>query len=90
MSGPGNSLNALPARELQVVQLVMHSYPSRAVARELGISAQTEQVHRKNIYQKLGLSLHNELFSLFFDALAEPASSGGDPLENLRACREPT
>ncbi|GAB3271397.1 helix-turn-helix domain-containing protein [Parahaliea aestuarii] len=70
----------LTPRERDVVQRVLRGYPSKAVARELGISTQTEQVHRKNIYQKLGLSSHNELFSLFFDALAQPFCPGEDPL----------
>ena len=75
--------SVLTPREREVVQLVLRGYPSKAVAKELGISNQTEQVHRKNIYQKLGLSSHNELFSLFFDALTQPAVTGGDPLANL-------
>ncbi|WP_116364330.1 response regulator transcription factor [Parahaliea mediterranea] len=70
----------LTPRERDVVQRVLRGYPSKAVARELGISTQTEQVHRKNIYQKLGLSSHNALFSLFFDALAQPFRPGEDPL----------
>lgn len=70
----------LTPRERQVVQRVLRGHSSKVVARELGISAQTEQVHRKNIYQKLGLSSHNELFSLFFDALAQPFRAGEDPL----------
>ncbi|MBT4521964.1 MAG: hypothetical protein HOC23_18350 [Halieaceae bacterium] len=75
--------SVLTPRELQVVQLVLKGYPSKESARQLGISNQTEQVHRKNIYQKLGLSSHNQLFSLFFDALAEPSQATGDPLASL-------
>lgn len=73
----------LTRRERDVVQLILRGHASKAVARELGISAQTEQVHRKNIYQKLGLSSHNALFSLFFDALAQPLTPGSDPLASL-------
>ena len=72
--------SCLTPRERDVVQWVLRGYPSKLVARELGISTQTEQVHRKNIYQKLGLSSHNELFSLFFDALVQPCDSNTDPL----------
>lgn len=79
----GSSL--LTPRERDVVQLILRGYPSKSVARELGISAQTEQVHRKNIYQKLGLSSHNQLFSLFFDALAQPLRPGVDPLVAINA-----
>jgi DNA-binding CsgD family transcriptional regulator len=77
----GSSL--LTPRERDVVQLILQGYPSKAIARELGISSQTEQVHRRHIYHKLGLSSHNELFSLFFDALAQPFSPGSDPLGTL-------
>ncbi|MFK8050587.1 MAG: LuxR C-terminal-related transcriptional regulator [Halioglobus sp.] len=73
----------LTPRELEVVQLVLKGYPSKLAAKTLGISGQTEQVHRKHIYQKLGLSSHSELFSLFFDALAQPSNDGSDPLVAL-------
>lgn len=70
----------LTPRERDVVQLILKGYPSKQIARELGISTQTEQVHRKNIYQKLGLSSHNQVFSLFFDALVQPCDDDTDPL----------
>lgn len=73
----------LTPRERDVVQLILKGYPSKQIAKALGISAQTEQVHRKNIYQKLGLSSHNQVFSLFFDALAQPCDDDADPLTAL-------
>jgi DNA-binding CsgD family transcriptional regulator len=73
----------LTPRELDVVQLVLKGYPSKIAAKAMGISGQTEQVHRKNIYQKLGLSSHSELFSLFFEALAQPSREDVDPLSSL-------
>ena len=54
------------------------------MARELAISTQTEQVHRKHIYHKLGISSHSELFTLFFDAIAQTGTEK-DPLLSLRA-----
>lgn len=80
----------LTPRERDVVQLVLKGYPSKRVARELGISSQTEQVHRKNIYQKLGLSSHSELFSLFFDALVQTCDTNEDPLAQLLKNKETT
>jgi len=77
----GSSL--LTPREREVVQLVLRGHPSKTVASSLGISTQTEQVHRKNIYHKLGLSSHNGLFSLFFDALAQPLTDNQDPIPEL-------
>lgn len=76
--------STLTPRERDVVRLILRGYPSKSVARELNISTQTEQVHRKNIYQKLGISSHSELFTLFFDAIARPPA-GTDPLLVLRA-----
>ncbi len=80
--------SVLTPRERDVVQLLLKGYPSKAAARHLGISTHTEQVHRKNIYHKLGLSSHNQLFSLFFDALAQPCPPAVDPLLGLLAPRD--
>ena len=77
--------SVLTPRERQVVRLILRGYPSKSVARELDISTQTEQVHRKNIYHKLAISSHSELFSLFFDSIALPIADGDDPLQMLRA-----
>ncbi|MEM0955170.1 MAG: LuxR C-terminal-related transcriptional regulator [Pseudomonadota bacterium] len=77
--------STLTPRERDVVRLILRGYPSKSVARELDISTQTEQVHRKNIYQKLGISSHAELFTLFFDAIAQPWADGEDPLLQRRA-----
>lgn len=77
--------STLTPRERQVVRLILRGYPSKSVARELDISTQTEQVHRKNIYQKLAISSHAELFSLFFDSIALPNAANEDPLLTLRA-----
>lgn len=73
----------LTPRERDVVQLILKGYPSKTAALHLGISSQTEQVHRKNIYHKLGLSSHGELFSLFFDALVQSRPGSEDPLADL-------
>lgn len=75
--------SVLTPREREVAQLLLRGFPSKRAAATLGISAQTEQVHRKNIYNKLGLSSHNELFSLFFDSLVQPCPPDTDPLIQL-------
>ena len=77
--------SVLTPRELQVVRLILRGYPSKSVARELDISTQTEQVHRKNIYQKLAISSHAELFTLFFDAITVTPVGTSDPLTLLPA-----
>jgi DNA-binding CsgD family transcriptional regulator len=76
--------SVLTAREREVVQLILRGYPSKSVARELDISTQTEQVHRKHIYSKLGIASHSELFSLFFEAVSLPPEDHPDPLQVLR------
>ena len=75
--------STLTLRERDVVRLVLRGHSSKSVAKELSISTQTEQVHRKNIYQKLGISSHSELFTLLFDAIALPRLDG-DPVLALR------
>ena len=72
----------LTPREREVVRLILRGYPSKSVARALDISTQTEQVHRKNIYHKLGIGSHSELFTLFFDAVALPEIRD-DPLLDI-------
>ena len=72
--------SVLTPREREVVRLILRGYPSKSVARELDISTQTEQVHRKNIYQKLLISSHSELFTLFFDAITVTPLADTDPL----------
>ena len=75
--------SVLTPREREVVRLILRGYPSKSVARELDISTQTEQVHRKNIYQKLAISSHSELFTLFFDAITVTPLADTDPLLTL-------
>ena len=77
--------SVLTPREREVVRLILRGYPSKSVARGLNISTQTEQVHRKNIYQKLKISSHSELFTLFFDAITVTPLADTDPLLALTA-----
>lgn len=77
--------SVLTPREREVVRLILRGYPSKSVARELDISTQTEQVHRKNIYQKLRISSHSELFTLFFDTITVTPLADADPLLALVA-----
>ena len=44
---------ALTSRERQVLGLVARGFSNKAVARELGISPRTVEVHRANVYQKI-------------------------------------
>jgi len=90
----GTSL--LTERERGVTLLMLRGHSSKSAARRLDISPDTERVHRRNIYEKLGVSSQAELCSLFFEALAEdPAGEPADPLVRLldrrkRALATPT
>jgi DNA-binding CsgD family transcriptional regulator len=71
-----------------VALLMLRGHSSKSAARRLAISPDTERVHRRNIYDKLGISSQAELCSLFFEALAEePAGDAADPLAALLSRR---
>ena len=61
--------NVLTPRERDVVEYVLKGNSSAAIGRLLNISAGTVQIHRKNIYQKLGINSQGELFSQFISGL---------------------
>jgi DNA-binding NarL/FixJ family response regulator len=50
----GGTIDALTAREIQVLRLFASGLPTRDVARSLGISPKTVETHRVRIYEKLG------------------------------------
>lgn len=52
---PGGITAPLTDRELQVFQLIGHAFPSRDIAKKLGISLKTVEAHRENIKNKLNL-----------------------------------
>ncbi|MEL0587393.1 MAG: helix-turn-helix transcriptional regulator [Candidatus Thiodiazotropha sp. (ex. Lucinoma kazani)] len=61
--------NILTKRELEILGYLVRGYSSKGCARELDISPATERVHRKNIYQKLGVSSQPKLLARVFDTL---------------------
>ncbi len=64
--------------------MMLRGHSSKSAARRLDISPDTERVHRRNIYDKLGVSSQAELCSLFFEALSEtPDAAQADPLARL-------
>lgn len=50
-----SALAALTVREREVAELMAAGKPSKVIARELGISDKTVQVHRHNTMEKLGV-----------------------------------
>ncbi|QXI25614.1 helix-turn-helix transcriptional regulator [Pseudomonas vanderleydeniana] len=57
-----------------IARLILQGHSSVSIAANLGISEGTVKVHRHNLYQRLNISTHAELFRLFIDFLttAEP------------------
>jgi DNA-binding CsgD family transcriptional regulator len=59
----GLAKEPLTKREHEVALMLARGLPTKAVAKQLRISPQTEIVHRRNIYRKLGISSQLELLS---------------------------
>jgi len=49
------TLSNLTVRELEVLQLVLAGYTSRAIAAQICISEKTVEFHLDNIYTKIGV-----------------------------------
>lgn len=61
--------NVLTPRERDVVEYVLKGNSSAAIGKMLQITTGTVQIHRKNIYTKLGINSQGELFSKFISGL---------------------
>lgn len=59
----------LSPREREVAQLILRGHSGISIGNHLGISTTTVKTHRKNLYGKLGIATHFELFSLFLKGL---------------------
>ena len=54
----------LSAREIEIARLILQGFSSKAIAQHMGISPETVKVHRRNLYHKLNVNGHGELFAL--------------------------
>lgn len=54
----------LTAREVETARLILQGFSSKAIAQHLNISPETVKVHRRNLYHKLNVNGHGELFAL--------------------------
>lgn len=54
----------LSEREMETAKLILQGASSKAIAQRLGISPETVKVHRRNLYHKLSVGSHAELFGL--------------------------
>lgn len=60
---------SLSPRQAEVALLILQGHSSPSVALQLGLSAQTVKVFRKQLYQRCGISSQAELFSLMMPLL---------------------
>lgn len=70
----GFGTDKLSEREAEVAKLTLQGYSSKALAQKLDISPETVKVHKRNVYNKLGITSHTELFNCFIAEL-----TAGDP-----------
>ncbi|MGY2189055.1 helix-turn-helix transcriptional regulator [Pseudomonas sp. SDO5591_S426] len=54
----------LSVREIETARLILQGFSSKAIAQKMGISPETVKVHRRNLYHKLNVNGHGELFAL--------------------------
>lgn len=54
----------LSTREIETARLILQGFSSKAIAQQMGISPETVKVHRRNLYHKLNVNGHGELFAL--------------------------
>ena len=78
----------LSEREREIAELILRGHSSKSGARKLGISPETERVHRKRLYQKLDVSSQAELFWLFIQSVSyfQPTRQN-DPLQAMLQAR---
>jgi DNA-binding CsgD family transcriptional regulator len=55
----------LTEREAQTATLLLAGHSTKAISLRMAISPETVKVHRRNLYEKLGVSSQAEIFSLF-------------------------
>ena len=64
-------MDVLTPREHDVTLLLVRGYSSKAAAKILDISYETERVHRKNIYSKLEVNPQQALLAKIFDHIMQ-------------------
>jgi DNA-binding CsgD family transcriptional regulator len=55
----------LTDREIQTAMLLLAGHSTKGIAAQMGISPETVKVHRRNLYDKLGVSTEAGIFALF-------------------------
>jgi two-component system response regulator FixJ len=86
-------LQSLSPRERQILQGLVAGLSNKAIARTLGLSPRTVEMHRANMMDDLGLTSLPDALRLAIDAglapLAEEGAAAGEPVGPPRAERPP-
>lgn len=61
--------SALTLRESEVVDMILEGHSTKSIAARLRIAVETVRVHRRHIYEKLGVTSQGELFNWFINGL---------------------
>ena len=56
LEGGDKLFPTISAREKQVLQLICEEFSNKQIAGELGISIKTVELHRSNLFKKIGVS----------------------------------
>ncbi|MBS0643661.1 MAG: response regulator FixJ [Acetobacteraceae bacterium] len=59
-------MDALSAREMEVLEGLVQGHPNKTIAYDLQISARTVEVHRANVMTKMGASTLSDLLRMVF------------------------
>ncbi|MFC5698610.1 LuxR C-terminal-related transcriptional regulator [Pseudomonas sp. GCM10022186] len=72
----------LTRREREVARLLLEGHSNRTASQQLRIAPGTVKVHRRNLYEKLGVGSQSELFALFVRELKGEGGSRwpGEPI----------
>ncbi|MFC3074336.1 helix-turn-helix transcriptional regulator [Shinella pollutisoli] len=71
LKASGNEKQTLSDRQSDIVDLILQGHSTESIGLNLEISAGTVKTHKRNIYSRLGISSHGELFNLFVTSLKE-------------------
>lgn len=73
-------LGQLTEAQRYIAKLLLQGHSNASIARQLGISEGTVKVHKHNLYQRLEISSHAELFRLFISYIAQAADRVPGPV----------
>jgi DNA-binding NarL/FixJ family response regulator len=73
-----NQLDRISGREREVLELVADGLSSKEIARQLDLSPRTIEVHRANLFSKLGVDSLADLIRFYLKALEATGKKRND------------